>query len=149
MRANRGHAFRRTHDLPLVIVDLAILVLVCLVDKLQEVAYNRRLYRARIADSVHSAQWRTLDAQVCVDLDGALVHLVREQLRHTLRERVHRDTRTPQHEVRRDLARFDLPVRPALSVRHLVVFDGRDTGGGDEVNLVARKLVLCVSRYCL
>jgi hypothetical protein len=132
----------RTHELELLEVDLPVLVLVRLVDELEQVRHDRRLDRRAVADRVHVAERRALDAEVRVDLDRALVHLVRQQRRHARGERVHRDPRRPQHKVRRDVVRLHLAVRALLRVRDAVGADLGDARVRDEVDAIAVELVL-------
>lgn len=78
------------HLLELALVNLAILVLVATLDKLQQMVDEVRLNRRAVSQGVHSTERSAEHSQVRVDLERVLVVLVREEGCDTLRERVHR-----------------------------------------------------------
>ena len=99
-------------------------------------------HRRAVTDSIHLAEWRTLYAEMCVNLDGFLVDLIGEKIRDSLRQRVHSYSRRPQHKVSRDLVLSDRPVRRPQGIHNTVVMHRVDASQSDKVYLITPKFVL-------
>lgn len=94
-----------------------------------------KLYRARVSQGIHRSQWCTNNPQMCINRQCLPMNLIRQQVRHPCRKRVHSNARRPEREIRRDNVIFNFASFSILRAIDDGVFgDFLDASVDDDVH---------------